>query len=213
MRGGAVGAGLNLALATDLRVVADDAKLLSGFLPIGLHPGGGHSALLARGVGRETANAMQLFGATVVGAQAVELGLAWAAVPAADVDATALALAATPAPTPSSPAAPRGRCARSPGRRRSLVRRARARARLADVVHAAQGSRGLALMRQRPRPALHAGTPVRLSALGTAGAGSRLTYIQRLDSGPSVASRSASRRRTSSGCRVQAARPHAGRPG
>ncbi|QEC46110.1 enoyl-CoA hydratase/isomerase family protein [Baekduia soli] len=100
IRGGAVGAGLNLALATDLRVVADDAKLLSGFLPIGLHPGGGHSALLARGVGRETANAMQLFGATVVGAQAVELGLAWAAVPAADVDATALALAATPAADP-----------------------------------------------------------------------------------------------------------------
>ena len=32
--GGAVGAGLNLALATDLRVVAEDAVLLSGFLPI-----------------------------------------------------------------------------------------------------------------------------------------------------------------------------------
>jgi len=40
IRGGAVGAGLNLALATDLRVVADDAALLSGFIPIGLHPGG-----------------------------------------------------------------------------------------------------------------------------------------------------------------------------
>jgi len=39
IRGGALGAGLNLALATDLRVVAADAKLLSGFLPIGLDPG------------------------------------------------------------------------------------------------------------------------------------------------------------------------------
>ena len=38
IRGGAVGAGLNLALATDLRVVAEDAALLSGFIPIGLHP-------------------------------------------------------------------------------------------------------------------------------------------------------------------------------
>ena len=38
VHGGAVGAGLNLALATDLRVVADDAALLSGFVPIGLHP-------------------------------------------------------------------------------------------------------------------------------------------------------------------------------
>src|SRR5215212_4017331 len=55
VRGGAVGAGLNLALATDLRVVADDAVLLSGFVPIGLHPGGGHTALLGRQGARETA--------------------------------------------------------------------------------------------------------------------------------------------------------------
>lgn len=100
IRGGAVGAGLNLALATDLRVVAEDARLLSGFLPIGLHPGGGHSLLLARAVGRETANAMQLFGAAVTGARAVELGLAWSAVPAGEVDAAALALAAVPAADP-----------------------------------------------------------------------------------------------------------------
>ncbi len=100
IRGGCVGAGTNLALATDLRVVAQDAKLASGFLPIGLHPGGGHSLLLSRAAGRETANAMQLFGATVSGARAVELGLAWAAVPADAVDATALELAATPARDP-----------------------------------------------------------------------------------------------------------------
>lgn len=100
IRGGAIGAGLNLALATDLRVVAEDAKLLSGFLPIGLHPGGGHSLLISRAAGRETANAMQLFGAKVSGTQAVELGLAWAAVPAEQVDATAKDLAATPAQDP-----------------------------------------------------------------------------------------------------------------
>lgn len=100
IRGGAVGAGMNLALATDLRVVAEDAKLLSGFLPIGLHPGGGHSALIVRAAGREAANAMQLFGAAVTGLQAVELGLAWVAVPADDVESTALELAATPAKDP-----------------------------------------------------------------------------------------------------------------
>ena len=55
IRGGAVGAGLNLALATDLRVVAEDAALLSGFIPIGLHPGGGHTALLGRLGSREAA--------------------------------------------------------------------------------------------------------------------------------------------------------------
>lgn len=43
---------------------------------------------------------MQLFGATLSGTRAVELGLAWAAVPADAVDATALELAATPARDP-----------------------------------------------------------------------------------------------------------------
>jgi enoyl-CoA hydratase len=100
IRGGALGAGLNLALATDLRVVAEDARLLSGFLPIGLHPGGGHSLLISRAVGRETANALQLFGQRITGMQAVTLGLAWAAVPAAAVDATARDLARTPAADP-----------------------------------------------------------------------------------------------------------------
>jgi enoyl-CoA hydratase len=100
IRGGTLGAGLNLALATDLRVVAEDAKILSGFLPIGIHPGGGHSLLISRAVGRETANAMQLFGARLTGTQAVQLGLAWAAVPADAVDATARDLAQTPAADP-----------------------------------------------------------------------------------------------------------------
>jgi enoyl-CoA hydratase len=101
VRGGAVGAGLNLALATDLRVVADDAVLLSGFLPIGLHPGGGHTALLGRLGSRETASALALFGRRLTGAEAVERGLAWAAVPVGDVDTTALELAATPAADPA----------------------------------------------------------------------------------------------------------------
>lgn len=100
IRGGCVGAGTNLALATDLRVVAEDARLLSGFLPIGLHPGGGHSLLISRAVGRETANAMQLFGAKLTGVEAVQHGLAWAAVPAEEVEAKARELAATPAADP-----------------------------------------------------------------------------------------------------------------
>jgi enoyl-CoA hydratase len=99
--GGAVGAGLNLALATDLRVVAEDAVLLSGFLPIGLHPGGGHTALLGRLGSRETAAALTLFGARITGAQAAERGLTWAAVPAGEVDATAEQLASVPAKDPA----------------------------------------------------------------------------------------------------------------
>jgi enoyl-CoA hydratase len=100
IRGGALGAGLNLALATDLRIVAQDAVLLSGFLPIGLHPGGGHSLLLARAHGRETANALALFGQRLTGSEAVERGLAWKAVATEQVDGTARELAAVPAADP-----------------------------------------------------------------------------------------------------------------
>nr|WP_257911056.1 enoyl-CoA hydratase-related protein [Janibacter limosus] len=42
VRGAAVGAGLNPAMATDLRIVSTTARLLPGFAQIGIHPGGGH---------------------------------------------------------------------------------------------------------------------------------------------------------------------------
>jgi enoyl-CoA hydratase len=93
VRGGAVGAGLNLMLATDVRIVARDAKIISGFIPIGLHPGGGHSALLGRTGSREAASAMALFGERIDGDLAADVGLAWAAVDDADVEATAVDLA------------------------------------------------------------------------------------------------------------------------
>jgi enoyl-CoA hydratase len=100
VRGGAVGAGMNLAFATDLRIVATDAKLISGFLPIGLHPGGGHGALLGRTGAREAAAALALFGQRIDGARAAELGLAWEAVEDAQVDARARELAAVPGADP-----------------------------------------------------------------------------------------------------------------
>jgi enoyl-CoA hydratase len=100
IRGGALGAGLNLAMATDLRIVAQDAVLLSGFVPIGLHPGGGHSLLLARAGSRETANALELFGQRLTGVEAVERGLAWKAVPSDEVDGCAREIAAVPAADP-----------------------------------------------------------------------------------------------------------------
>ncbi len=100
VRGGAVGAGLNLMLATDLRIVGREARVISGFLPIGLHPGGGHGALLGRSGAREAAAALALFGERIDGARAAELGLAWAAVDDEDVEGTALELAARAAADP-----------------------------------------------------------------------------------------------------------------
>lgn len=100
IRGGAVGAGVNLAFATDLRVVATDAKIVSGFLQIGLHPGGGHGVLLGRTGAREAAAAMAMFGQGIDGARAAELGLAWAAVADDEVEPTARDLAERPAADP-----------------------------------------------------------------------------------------------------------------
>src|SRR5207249_9322010 len=100
VRGAAVGAGLNLALAADLRIVARDARLISGFARIGVHPGGGHFGLLTRAAGRQAAAAMGLFGCEVSGDRAVSLGLAWQAVDDAEVDAVAFDLARRAAADP-----------------------------------------------------------------------------------------------------------------
>ena len=100
VRGGAVGAGVNLALAADVRIVAEDARLVSGFLRIGLHPGGGYFVLSGRAVGRQATAAMGLFGAEVDGRRAVEIGLAWQALPDDEVEPRALELARTAAADP-----------------------------------------------------------------------------------------------------------------
>jgi enoyl-CoA hydratase len=100
VHGHAVGAGLNLALATDVRIVGERARLMGGFLRIGLHPGGGNMTLLARLAGREAAMAMSLFGEEIDGERAVALGLAWAAAPAGEVRERATALARRAAADP-----------------------------------------------------------------------------------------------------------------
>lgn len=99
-QGAAVGAGVNLLFATDLRIVAEDARIIAGFLKIGIHPGGGHFVLTGRSGRREAAAAMALFGEEVSGRRAAELGMAWEALPAADVEKRAAELAAVAARDP-----------------------------------------------------------------------------------------------------------------
>ena len=100
VRGHAVGAGVNLMLATDLRIVSESARIITGFLKIGLHPGGGHFALLGRLAGREATAAMSLFGEEIDGRRAAELGLAWVALPEAEVETRAMELARRAAADP-----------------------------------------------------------------------------------------------------------------
>ena len=93
VRGHAVGAGVNLMMATDLRIVAERARIITGFAAIGIHPGGGHFTLLGRVGGREAAAAMSLFGEEIDGRRAAEIGLAWEALPEEAVEPRALDLA------------------------------------------------------------------------------------------------------------------------
>jgi enoyl-CoA hydratase len=77
VNGPAVGAGMNLALACDVRLAGRSARFDTRFLKLGLHPGGGHTWMLRRLVGTQAAAAMVLFGEVLGGDEAVEAGLAW----------------------------------------------------------------------------------------------------------------------------------------
>lgn len=100
VRGAAVGAGLNLMLATDLRIVATDARLIAGFLRIGLHPGGGYFTISGRLAGREATAAMGLFNQEISGRRAVELGMAWEDHPDESVESRAIEVAKLSAKDP-----------------------------------------------------------------------------------------------------------------
>jgi enoyl-CoA hydratase len=73
--GPAVGAGLNLALAADVRIAGETARFEPGFLRLGAHPGGGMTWMAQRIVGPQVTTAMLLGGERVDATRAVELGL------------------------------------------------------------------------------------------------------------------------------------------
>jgi enoyl-CoA hydratase len=75
VNGPAVGAGLTLALACDLRYAAEDARLSAPFTALGLHPGMATTYLLEQAVGLPAARELLLTGRAVSGAEAVGLGL------------------------------------------------------------------------------------------------------------------------------------------
>lgn len=77
VNGAAVGAGMNLALVCDVRLASRRARFDTRFLQLGLHPGGGHTWMLRRAAGSQTAAAAVLFGEVLDGAQAAEKGLVW----------------------------------------------------------------------------------------------------------------------------------------
>jgi enoyl-CoA hydratase/carnithine racemase len=101
INGAAVGAGLDLALQTDIRLVAEDAILAASYVNVGLFPGNGATYLLPRLTGTQRALELLWTGRRLTGREAVGHGLALAALPAGDVLASTVALAAEIAAQPA----------------------------------------------------------------------------------------------------------------
>src|SRR3978361_4066 len=98
VNGPAVGAGLNLALAADVRIAGPNALFDARFQKLGIHPGGGATWMLHRGVGPQVARAALLFGMRFDAESAVRHGLALSV--AENPVAAALELATGPAAAP-----------------------------------------------------------------------------------------------------------------
>lgn len=76
VNGPVVGAGCDIALACDVRVVSPDAELIEGFVTIGLVSGDGGTWLLPRLVGESRAKQYLLTGDPITADTAVDIGLA-----------------------------------------------------------------------------------------------------------------------------------------
>jgi enoyl-CoA hydratase len=93
LNGAAIGAGLCVALACDLRIAAREAKLGLNFTRLGIHPGMGATWTLPRLVGPAMAAELVYTGRIIEGAEAERIGLVNRAVPREDVREAALGLA------------------------------------------------------------------------------------------------------------------------
>lgn len=95
INGAALGGGCEIALACDLRVVAEDAQIGLTESRIGVMPGAGGTQRLPRLIGAARALELMMTGDPVSGLRAVEIGLANVAAPSAALDTRALDLART----------------------------------------------------------------------------------------------------------------------
>ena len=93
VNGMAAGAGASLAFACDFRLAADDAAFLMAFARVGLGADTGASWTLQRLIGIGRATAMLMLAEPITAAQAIEMGMVNAVVPAGDLAAAAGELA------------------------------------------------------------------------------------------------------------------------
>jgi enoyl-CoA hydratase len=95
INGFALGGGLELALACDIRIAAENATLGLTEINLAIIPGGGGTQRLPRLIGRGKALEMILTGARIPAAEALRLGIVERVVPAGDALKAATELART----------------------------------------------------------------------------------------------------------------------
>lgn len=92
--GWCLGAGLEVALACDIRIASDAARFAFPEMGLGAYPGGGGAVLLPRAIGRAKAADWLLAPRRLDAAQALDLGIVTRVAPAAELRAATHRLAA-----------------------------------------------------------------------------------------------------------------------
>jgi enoyl-CoA hydratase len=100
VNGFALGGGMELMLSTDIRILADTARIGLTEITLGLFPGGGGTQRAPRQMAPCVAKELMFTGDHISADQAVKLGLANRVVPKADLMAETMALAARIAEKP-----------------------------------------------------------------------------------------------------------------
>lgn len=93
VQGPAVGGGLGLAMAANLRVTCPEARFSANFVKLGIHQGFGLSVTLPEAIGRSRAAFVLLTGRRFNGEEATALGMADICVPQEQVRVQAMELA------------------------------------------------------------------------------------------------------------------------
>jgi len=95
LNGFALGGGLELALACDIRIASEDARIGTPEVALGLFPAWGGSVRLPRIIGRGKATELILTGGQITAKEAERIGLVSKAVPADELNSTVMWTAGT----------------------------------------------------------------------------------------------------------------------